>query len=89
MEASVQDDDSAAVTCPADEATEPLLQSDCHGRQQVVLELVAALAAKELKAGFCDGIPHVRERQLLDLDEAQRVAGYVDALPEGSRAEKH
>ena len=40
-------------------------------------------------AGGHDRIGRHRERELVDDDEAERVAGHVDALPEAHRRDQH
>ena len=88
-DALVEDRDDAAIVAPSDQAAEPLLERERGGRQLDGLERIFAELGARLHAGRDERIGVRRERQLVDDDEPQRIAGHVDAFPERRGSEQH
>ena len=73
----------------ADQPADALLERDRRLRHLLVEERIAALRADRVEPRLEQRIVGRRERQLVDDDDAERVALDVDAFPETARAEQH
>ena len=87
--AVVEDDDAAAVTGGADEASAALAEAEHGLRQAVGGEGIFALAFQKIVARAFDGHGWWCERQLGNDDGAQAGAFDVDAFPEAVGTEEH
>ena len=84
----VEDRDDTAIVTPADQPAEALLEGERGGGELERREGIVAELGARLHAGRDQRIGVRRERQLVDHDEAERVAGDIDAFPEGGGAEE-
>ncbi len=88
-EPAVEDCDDPGVGAAADEPPEALLQRQRRARQLERVERIAALLADAVDARGRQRIVGHRERDAIDHDQRQRLAGDVDALPEALRRQQH
>ena len=68
---------------------EALAELQHRRRERVVAEPVAAGGLDRLAARLVERVAGRRERQLVDHEQRERLAGDVDALPEGRGREQH
>src|SRR5207302_9228408 len=85
----VEKGDDAAVGAVTDEPSQPLRQGEGGEGRLIVRERVAATSLDRLKPGGRHRITRRGERQLVDDDAAQRLAGDVHALPEAGGREQY
>jgi len=85
----IADHDDPIIVFTADESSGALLQRQRRFRQLVIAERVATACREVLDPRAHQGIVRRGKRELLDDDQAQRFALYINAFPEARRAEQH
>src|SRR5436190_21635881 len=88
-ETRIEHRENAAVATMADEPAQALLQHQDRQRDLILGERVAASSADRFDARGGNRIRRRRERQLVDDDAAERVAGDVHTLPAARGGEEH
>src|SRR5690606_32144150 len=85
VDAIVEQRDDPAIVVAPDQAAKSLLETDRRLRNREVEEGVLAGSRQGITARLEDGVGGHRERDLLQHEQTERAAWYVDALPEAGR----
>ena len=88
LDAVIEDGEHAAVGARADQAAEALFQGEDSFRNLVFGKGVASFFGKGAHSRCDDGVGGDGERQAVDDDAGELVAGNVHALPEAGGGEK-